>query len=343
MLIILIVVAFLGLYRLNTAAVSDNTDSISIEVKEGSNYFTIASLLKKNNLIKSEFFYKIFLKIHRPTGLITGTYELNQSMSVSEIVETLSNKNNLKNASIKLTFKEGIRITNMADIIEEKAGIPAEDFIKTVNDDEYIDTLINKYWFITSDVKNDDLYYKLEGYLFPDTYILDKDELDSKTIIQKILDNTDDKLAPLKQSIEGSDYSIHQLLTLASIIELEAVTDDDRANVAGVFFNRLNNSWSLGSDVTTYYAAKKSMTESLTKSELNDCNGYNTRCTSMKGLPIGPIDNPSLSSINAAINPSSNNYYYFVADSEKKVYFTKNATEHANIIAKLKKEGKWIG
>lgn len=231
----------------------------------------------------------------------------------------------------------------MADIIEEKTGIPAEDFIKTVNDDEYIDTLINKYWFITSDVKNDDLYYKLEGYLFPDTYILDKDELDSKTIIQKILDNTDDKLAPLKQSIEGSDYSIHQLLTLASIIELEAVTDDDRANVAGVFFNRLNNSWSLGSDVTTYYAAKKSMTESLTKSELNDCNGYNTRCTSMKGLPIGPIDNPSLSSINAAINPSSNNYYYFVADSEKKVYFTKNATEHANIIAKLKKEGKWIG
>lgn len=343
MLIILIVVAFLGLYRLNTAAVSDKTDSVSIEVKDGNNYFTIASLLKKNNLIKSEFFYKIFLKIHRPTGLITGTYELNQSMSVSEIVETLSNKNNLKNTSIKLTFKEGIRITNMADIIEEKTGIPAEDFIKTVNDDEYIDTLINKYWFITSDVKNDDLYYKLEGYLFPDTYILDKDELDSKTIIQKILDNTDDKLAPLKQSIEGSDYSIHQLLTLASIIELEAVTDDDRANVAGVFFNRLNNSWSLGSDVTTYYAAKKSMTESLTKSELNDCNGYNTRCTSMKGLPIGPIDNPSLSSINAAINPSSNNYYYFVADSEKKVYFTKNATEHANIIAKLKKEGKWIG
>ena len=343
MLIILIVVAFLGLYRLNTTAVSDKTDSVSIEVKEGSNYFTIASLLKKNNLIKSEFFYKIFLKIHRPTGLITGTYELNQSMSVSEIVETLSNKNNLKNASIKLTFKEGIRITNMADIIEEKAGIPVEDFIKTVNDDEYIDTLINKYWFITSDVKNDDLYYKLEGYLFPDTYILDKDELDSKTIIQKILDNTDDKLSPLKQSIEGSDYSIHQLLTLASIIELEAVTDDDRANVAGVFYNRLNNSWSLGSDVTTYYAAKKSMTESLTKSELNDCNGYNTRCTSMKGLPIGPIDNPSLSSINAAINPSSNNYYYFVADSEKKVYFTKNATEHANIIAKLKKEGKWIG
>lgn len=343
MLIILIVVAFLGLYRLNTTAVSDKTDSVSIEVKEGSNYFTIASLLKKNNLIKSEFFYKIFLKIHRPTGLITGTYELNQSMSVSEIVETLSNKNNLKNTSIKLTFKEGIRITNMADIIEEKTGIPAEDFIKTVNDDEYIDTLINKYWFITSDVKNDDLYYKLEGYLFPDTYILDKDELDSKTIIQKILDNTDDKLSPLKQSIEGSDYSIHQLLTLASIIELEAVTDDDRANVAGVFYNRLNNSWSLGSDVTTYYAAKKSMTESLTKSELNDCNGYNTRCTSMKGLPIGPIDNPSLSSINAAINPSSNNYYYFVADSEKKVYFTKNATEHANIIAKLKKEGKWIG
>ena len=343
MLIILAVVSFLGLYRYNTTAVSDKTDSVSIEIKEGNNYYTISSLLKENNLIKSEFFYKVFLKIHKPMGLITGIYELNESMSVSEIVETLSNKNNLKDASIKITFKEGIKIVDMASIIEQKTGISKDEFISTINNDEYINTLISKYWFITDDVKNTNLYYKLEGYLFPDTYIFGKDELNSKIIIQKILENTKEKLTPFKQSIENSGYSIHEILTLASIVELEAVTDDDRANVAGVFYNRLNNSWALGSDVTTYYAAKKSMTESLTKAELNDCNGYNTRCTSMKGLPIGPICNPSLSSINATINPTSNNYYYFVADSEKKVYFTKNATEHANIIAKLKKEGKWIG
>ena len=92
----------------------------------------------------------------------------------------------------------------------------------------------------------------------------------------------------------------------------------DRAMVAGVFYNRLNNNWSLGSDVTTYYAARKNLSETLTQSDLNDCNGYNTRCTSMRGLPVGPIDNPSLSAIEAALNPTENSYYYFVADTDKK-------------------------
>ena len=85
------------------------------------------------------------------------------------------------------------------------------------------------------------------------------------------------------------------------------------------------------------------MTEKLTKAELDACNGYNTRCPNMQGLPVGPICNPSMSAIKATLNPASTDYFYFVADSEKKVYFTKNANEHANTIAKLKKEGKWIG
>ena len=135
--------------------------------------------------------------------------------------------------------------------------------------------------------------------------------------------------------------TIHQILTLASLVEQEAVTKEDRALVAGVFYNRLKINMSLGSDVTTYYAAKKTLKESLTKEELTDCNGYNTRCLTMKGLPVGPIANPSLTSIEAALNPTQNDYYYFVADTSKKVYFNKTINEHNQTIAKLKKEGKW--
>ena len=141
--------------------------------------------------------------------------------------------------------------------------------------------------------------------------------------------------------LQNGTYTTHQILTLASIVELEAVSDSDRALVAGVLYNRLNDNWSLGCDATTYYAAKKSMTERLTQSDLTACNGYNTRCTSMTGLPVGPIDNPSISSIKAALNPTESDYYYFVADTDKKVYFTKNATEHDRIISKLRDEGKW--
>lgn len=342
-LIILVIVGFLGLYKLETSPVSNNTESVTVTVDKGSNYYTIASMLKEKKLIKSEFFYKIFLKFHKPTDIDTGTYELNQAMSVAEIVETLSNQDNIKDTSVKLTFREGLNARQMANIIEEKTGIKAEEFLAKISDANYINSLKEKYWFITDEVLNSQIYYDLEGYLFPDTYIFEKDELTLDNILTKILDNTDKKLTPLKSDIEKSGYSIHDILTLASLTELEAVTDSDRAKVAGVFYNRLNNGWSLGSDVTTYYAAKKAMSERLTKSELNACNGYNTRCTAMRGLPVGPIANPSLSSINAAINPTKTDCYYFVADSEKKVYFTRNANEHQAIINKLKKEGKWIG
>lgn len=342
-LIILVVLVFLGLYKFNTSAVSKNTDAVTVEVEKGDNYFTMASKLKKQNLIKSEFFYKIFLKLHKPGELVTGEYDLNKAMSVSEIVETLGNDKNLKDTRVRLTFREGLNASQMASAIEEKTDISADEFLAKINDEEYINSLIEKYWFITDEVKNKDIHYDLEGYLYPDTYIFEKDELSLENILKVMLDNTDKKLTEIKSDIEANNYTVHQILTLASLVELEAVSDEDRAMVAGVFYNRLNNRWTLGSDVTTYYAASKAMTESLTKEELNACNGYNTRCASMQGLPVGPIANPSISAIRATINPTESNYYYFVADSEKKVYFTKNANEHAAIIAKLKKEGKWIG
>ena len=342
-LILLMALLFLGIYKINTAKVGSSTEAIVVEIQDGDNYFKIASKLKEKELIKSEFFYKLFLKFHRPGKMVLGEYELNQNMNVAQIVKTLGDEKNVKKNNIKLTFREGLNASQMATIIEKNTDIKAEEFLNKISDESYIDSLKDKYWFITDEVKNPQIYYDLEGYLYPDTYILEKKDATLDNILKMILDNTASKLDEVKSGVENSNYSIHQILTLASLVELEASSDADRAKVAGVFYNRLNNKWTLGSDVTTYYSAKKKMTESLTQAELDTCNGYNTRCKSMQGLPVGPIDNPSLSAIKATINPESTDYYYFVADSEKKVYFTKNANEHASIIAKLKKEGKWIG
>lgn len=342
-LVAIAIVAMIGLYKFETLAVSSTSKKIEFTVEEGNSYYTLADDLKENNLIKSAFFYKVYLKLHSPSGLTVGTYELNQNMSVGEIVNFLSNENNATDNSVKLTFREGLNAWQMASIISRKTDITSDEFLAKISDETYVDSLKTKYWFITDDVKNPEIYYDLEGYMFPDTYILKKDEVTLDNLLTKIFDNTASKLEPLKSQIESSNYSIHEILTLASLVELEAVTYEDRAKVAGVFYNRLNDSWSLGSDVTTYYSAKKLMTESLTKTDLTTCNGYNTRCTSMKGLPVGPIDNPGIDSIKATLNPEIADYYYFVADSEKKVYFTRNSTEHTQIINKLKKEGKWIG
>lgn len=341
-LIIVLLLVLLITYKSEISAVSTDTSPKTFVVRQGDNYFSLGERLKENNLIKSTTFYKLYLSLNKPKNtLVSGTYELNEAMSVPEIIKILSDKSNQSDSGVKITFREGLNVRQIAKIVERKAGIPEDNFIATASDKEYVKSLEPKYWFLTDNVLNDQIYYALEGYLFPDTYTFNPENLTSKDIIETMLDNTAKKLEAYKTQIESGTYNVHQILTLASLIELEAKTDEDRAMVSGVFYNRLNNDWSLGSDVTTYYAARKNLSETLTTSDLNDCNGYNTRCTSMRGLPVGPIDNPSISSINAALNPTQNSYYYFVADTNKKVYFTRNANEHEQIIQKLKDEGKW--
>ncbi|MBR3230295.1 MAG: endolytic transglycosylase MltG [Bacilli bacterium] len=340
-LIILFISGVIGTYFYEIGPVSTNSKAKQISIEKGDNFYNISSKLKKKGLIKSELFYKIYLKITKPNGLTVGNYELNETMNTKEIIETLSDSKNQKIDTIRITFREGLNIRGIAQTVEEKTKIKKEEFINKVTDKEYLKTIQKDYWFLTDEIYNEQIYYPLEGYLFPDTYEFEKKDLSSEKIIKKMLDNMSEKLKEYKDKIGENELTIHQTLTLASLIEQEAVTKEDRALVAGVFYNRLKTNMSLGSDVTTYYAAKKSLKESLTKDELSECNGYNTRCVTMKGLPVGPIANPSLTSIEAALNPTKNDFYYFVADTSKKVYFNKTINEHNQTIAKLKKEGKW--
>ena len=134
--------------------------------------------------------------------------------------------------------------------------------------------------------------------------------------------------------------SVHGLLTLSSMVELEAVTSEDRLLVSGVFHNRLNMGMSLGSDVTTYYAEQKKFTENI-NADVNKCNAYNTRGPCVKGLPVGPICSPSYTSIIASINPSETNYLFFVADKNNKVYYAETNEQHVKNYNYLKSNNLW--
>ena len=185
--------------------------------------------------------------------------------------------------------------------------------------------------------------YPLEGYLFPNTYEFYATST-PKDIIEKMLNSTASVLEDLKESITNSGYSVHEILTMACIVESEGANSDDRAGVAGVFYNRLKRGESLGSDVTTYYGAKVELSErDLYQAEIDDCsNGYNTRGLCNWGkLPVGPINNPSLDSIKASLNPSNHDYLFFVADKNKKTYFTKTNSEHDAKVRELKAAGLW--
>ena len=330
-------------YNYQTSPISKRSEKVVVEIKEG----TIASIgetLHEKGLIRSTLFFKLYVKINNINDLKASTYELDKNMKLSEILDVLKKGNAYNPDQITITFKEGLNIRKIAKLVEEETNNTYDSFMEIMNDNTYIDSLIDEYWFLTKDIKNTKIYYPLEGYLFPNTYAFKNKDVTPKEIVKTMLDEMDKQLSKYKEVLSASKYTVHQILTLASIVELEGASSDDRASVAGVFYNRINDDWSLGSDVTTYYYLKiDNFKQSLNGNKnLYTCdNAYNTRCNTFKGLPVGPISNPGLESINATINYKKHDYYYFVADCKGKTYLNKNSTGHYNTIQKLKNENNW--
>lgn len=328
------------LYNFGLSKVS-NDDTLKKVVIEPGSIDSIAVTLYNNNMIRSKLAFNIYVRLNDKKKLMAATYNLSENMGTKKIVDIL-NKGKSTTSDVSITFNEGLNIRKIAKIIEENTNNTEEDVYNLLRDENYLDHIISKYWFLNDDIKNDKIYYSLEGYLYPNTYSFSSKSATVEEIFNKMLDETDKQLSKYKTAFEINSMSVHEIITLASIVELEGTTLEDRKKIAGVFFNRLNSNMTLGSDVTTYYGAKIDMGErDLLKSEVTACNDYNTRCSSFKKLPISPICNASIEAVDAVINPTESDYYYFVADKNKKVYFSEKQDEHNEIINKLKKENLW--
>ena len=321
----------------------NSADYVEFNIKKGDTYYSIAPRLEEKGLIKNKDIYQLYIKLNKPKdNLKVGLYRLSPNMDVDKILNTLAS-NGISGKDITITFKEGLIMLQITKVNVSNTNNTEKDVYITLKDKEYLNELINKYWFIDKSILNSKIYYPLEGYLYPNTYNFKNKDVTVKEIFNTLLNETEKQLEPYKTTIiNHKKYNAHNIFTLASIIELEAKTDNDRLYVSSVFYNRINKGITLGSDVTTYYDAQVDMSErDLYKKELLENHGYNTRSNSQKGLPVGPICNPSISSIKAALMPKTSNYYYFVSDNKGKVYFTKTYYEHQILISKLKNEGLW--
>ena len=341
--LVLAIVGVVLFYVTGTKPVDTSSEETKvIEITSGMGKESITDLLAKEGLINNSLVAKVYLKLNGVKNLQAGKYTLSQNMSLEEIFNTIS-EGKVKDETITITFPEGKNMNTVAKKIAENTNNTEEDVFSLLKDEEYINSLITKYWFLEDTIKNEDIYYPLEGYLFPDTYKFENKDVTVKTIFNILLNNTDKVLEKYKTQIENSNKSVHEILTMASIIELEGSGKEARYGISGVFYNRLKKNMSLGSDVTTYYAIKVDMGErNLYTSEINTYNPYNTRGPNMAGkLPVGPICNPSENSIDAALNPTESDYLYFVSDSKGKIYFTKTYQEHLDLVKNLQKQGLW--
>lgn len=318
----------------------DDHEKIEVDVPSGTGVSGIAAILKENNLIRNEFVFIITVKSKGDLYLQASTYQFSRDMSMEDIIETLSSGSNYNPDAISITFKEGERITDYAEDIAASTNHSETEVLNTMNDAAFLSQLMDKYWFLTDSILQDGIYYPLEGYLAPDTYQFENKDVSISTIVETMLDEMEKELEPYRSDIQDN---VHYYMTMASMLELEGTNTENRKMIAGIFENRLAANMNLGSDVTTYYALQYPMTSDLTADQFATINPYNTRASNMAGqMPIGPICNPTLSSLEASIEPTDSTYLYFVADKNGNIYYSNTLAEHEARVQEIKDAGDWI-
>ena len=318
----------------------DDHEKIEVDVPSGTGVSGIAKILKDNDLIRNEFVFMITVKSKGNLYLQASTYQFSRDMSMEDIIEALSSGNNYNPDAISITFKEGERITDYAEDIAASTNHSETEVLNTMNDDAFLSQLMDKYWFLTDSILQDGIYYPLEGYLAPDTYQFENKDVSISTIVETMLDEMEKELEPYRSDIQDN---VHYYMTMASMLELEGTNTENRRMIAGIFENRLAANMNLGSDVTTYYALQYPMTSDLTTDQFATVNPYNTRASNMAGqMPIGPICNPTLSSLEASIEPTDSTYLYFVADKNGNIYYSNTLAEHEARVQEIKDAGDWI-
>ncbi|MCI8396359.1 MAG: endolytic transglycosylase MltG [Clostridia bacterium] len=324
--IIIVAISTFVWYNISLSGTGTSEEQVSFEIGLGSGTSKIADILKEKGVIRSTTAFKLYVKLNNISNFQAGNYTITKDMGVPEIANALQNGILFKDTGYNITFVEGRTFPYIAKTIASNTSNEEQDVYDVLKDEEYIDSLIEKYWFITDEIKNQNIYYALEGYLFPDTYTFEEKDIDVKDIFERMLDQMDKVLTKYKSDIQKSKHTVHEILSMAAIVENEAIFDRDRKDVASVLYNRIDANMSLGCDVTTYYAFKIELgSRDLNKSEINTYNPYNTRGPNMAGkIPVGPISSISKESIEAAIKPNNTNYLFFVADASRKCVLYKN-------------------
>jgi len=304
-------------YYQATVSVSEKSQTVTISIHAGATLKKISDDLKAHNLIKNASAFRLLANIRNKQAHIQiGEYELSQSMPPMEILNTITTG---KTVLHSITIPEGYRIKEIAELVAKKISINKEQFIQeSMNKD-----LIKKLNITSS---------SLEGYLFPETYHFSK-HTSEQIIIQTMLKTFQEKITKHKilDQVENSDLSLHETITLASLIEKETGMNKERKHISSVFHNRLHRKMLLQTDPTVIYAIKN-FDGNIRKKDLRIDSPYNTY--RYKGLPPGPIANPGIKSIEAALNPIKTKHLYFVSRKDGSHYFSSNLKEHNRAVQK---------
>ena len=316
---------------------------VTVEIPEGSGNKQIGSILEKNGIIRNGTVFNYYAKLKNLGNFQSGYYNFRKSMDLDEIAAKLQEGGTdtpQEPVVGSITIPEGYTINQISDAVtvnaaskkQEKTPFTKEDFLKKVADDAFIDKLVAKYPNLLGNLpkKEDGVKYRLEGYLFPATYNYGE-KTDVESLIEQMVAAMDAKLQPYYETIKAKNQTVNDVLTLASLVEKEGSTDQDRKDIASTFYNRLNQNMPLQSNIAILYAMDKlGQKTTLAEDAAIDTN-IDSKYNIYKnpGLMPGPVDNAGIKAIDAVINPNKTDYLYFVANvTDGTVYFAKTYEEH---------------
>lgn len=325
-----------GYYYVSSALKPVNaqqTQTVEVEIPAGSSVKQIAKILEDNKLIRNSKIFNFYIKFKNVAGFKAGFYQLSPSMDIDQILGQLADGGKDKSANVaKVVVREGETLTGIAEEVEKSTKYSKEDFMNKVQEQAFIDQLVQKFPRLFKDAqKAQNVRYFLEGYLYPATYDADENKT-LQMIIEEMVAKTDSVLSKYYAKISQGDYNVHEILTMASLLEKEGYKLEDRQKIASVFYNRLQKNMMLQTDISVLYALGEHK-EVVTLKDLEVNSPYNLYRN--RGMGPGPFNSPSEEAILAAIDPAQTDYEYFVADIQtKEVYFAKTYDEHLVLKAK---------
>ena len=294
-------------------------------IEKGLGVKEISQKLKERGFIRSPFWFEVYVWFNKSgSALKAGKYALSRNINIPQMVEMFTGGKVIFN-EVQLTFPEGFTLTQIKKRLLDGGVLLAE----TLDEKKVGDFQIQYKFFIDTPAEA-----SLEGFLFPDTYRFKKD-LKTEEIVKKFLDNFDKKITPeLRAEISRQRKSIFEIIILASIIQQESLNEEEMPQIAGVFVKRLQNNMPLESDATINFITGKQDRQPLYE-DLKINSPYNTYLN--RGLPPGPICNPGLAAIKAAIYPQIGDYFYFLHPLDGLTIFSKTLEEHNKNKAKYLK------
>jgi UPF0755 protein len=317
---VLICLVAMGAFLWLNRPMDGSTPPRLLEIPPGTPFAQVSHVLHQNHLIHSKWFFTVLGRVRGvDRKIIPGEYELHAGMRPTEVLNKLIKGEVYLYA---LTIPEGYTVVQIADILDQKNLASKQDILRLNRDQEFIQSL---------NVQAP----SLEGYLFPDTYHFSR-YTPPESIIRIFVNRFHDVVtSSLKDRATSMGMTFQEVLTLASVVEKETGLASERPLVSGVFHNRLQMGIPLQSDPTVIYALE-SFDGNIRKSDLSVNSPYNTY--KVRGLPPGPIANPGLAAIHAALYPTKTDFVYFVSRNDGSHHFSVTLAEHNNAVDRFQRQ-----